>query len=102
MVLCEVIDAEFLAIVERQLTNNSTQRDLRRLDIHFVENLSHLYHNFAISENDDGIGALIGDELGVSDCDGLRCGVYRLSRELLGNVQRAAAAASRAGCAKLG
>src|SRR5437762_13871737 len=103
MVLREVIDTEFLVVVERQLTNDSTQRDLRRLDVHLIQNLFYLHHHFAISENDDGIGPLIGDKLGVSDRDGLRCGVYRLSREFLGNVQCASAASSRAGGAtKLG
>ena len=102
MVLCEVIDTEFLVIVERQLTNDGAQRDLRRLDVHLIQNLFHLHHNFPISEDDDGIGALIGNELGVSDRDRLGRGVYRLSRELLGNVQRAAVTASRAGIAKLG
>src|SRR5206468_152309 len=97
VVLCEVIGAEFLVVAELQLPDNCAQRDLRRLDVHFVQNLFDLYHHLAISENDDGIGALIGNELGVSDRDRLWSGVYRLRGKLLGNVQRAAATACRAG-----
>src|SRR5207244_11247047 len=82
--------------------NASTQRDLRRLDVHLIQNLFYLHHHLAISENDDRVRALIGDQLGVSDCDGLRRGVYRLCGKLLRNIRRAAAASSRAGCAKLG
>ena len=90
VVFCEVIDTEFLVIAERQLTDHRAQRDLRRLDVHLVQNLFHLHHNLPISEDDDGIGALIGNELGVPDRDRLRRGVYRLGGELLGNIQGAA------------
>ena len=86
VVLREPIDAEFLVVAECQLTDDRAERDLRRLDVHLVQNLFHFHHNLAISEDDDGIGALIGDELGVSDCDRLRRGVYRLSGEFLRNV----------------
>src|SRR4029077_3013075 len=103
VVFREPIDAEFLVVAECQLTDHRAQRYLGRLDVHLVQNFFHLYHNLAFAEDDDGIGVLIGDELGVSDRDRLRRGVYRLRRELLGNVQRAAAAAAcRAECAKLG
>ena len=101
MVFGEPIDAELLVVAECQLTDHRAERDLRRLDIHLVENLFDLHHHLAVSKDDDGIRALIGDELGVSDCDRLRRGVYRLSGQFLRNIQRAAA--SSAGCAtKLG
>ena len=102
VVLCEVIDTEFLVVVECQLTNHRAQRDLRRLDVHLVQNLFHFHHNLAISEDDDGIGALIGNELGVSDRDRLGRGVYRLSRELLGNFSVLPLPPPVPECAKLG
>ena len=95
-VFCEPIDTEFLVVGECQLTDHRAQRYLGRLDVHLVQNFFHFHHNLTVSEDDDGIGALIGDELGVSDRDGLRRGVYRLSGELLGNIQCAAAPHARA------
>ena len=53
VLLCEPIDAEFLVVVERQLANHGAQRDLRCLNVHFVQNLLHLCDHLAIREHDD-------------------------------------------------
>src|SRR5262245_39017463 len=53
VVLCEPIDAEFLVVSECQLPNHCAQRHLRRLNVHFVQNLFHLRDYLAIAEHDD-------------------------------------------------
>ena len=86
MIFREPIDTEFLVVAECQLTDHRAERYLGRLDVHLIQNFFHFHHNLTVSEHDDGIGALIGDELGVSDRDRLRRGVYRLRGEFLRNI----------------
>ena len=87
LVLCEPIDTEFFVVAKCQLANHRAQRHLRRFDVHFVEDLFHLHDHLAIAKDDDRVGALIGNELGVPDRDCLGHGVHRLRGKLLGNIK---------------
>ena len=79
--LQKVIDAEFFVVVQRQLADHRAERDLRRSHVHFVENFRDLYHNLAIAKDDDRVGALVGDDLGVADRDRFRRCIDWLRRE---------------------
>src|SRR6476620_12496337 len=57
------IHAEFFVIVQSELTDNRAERDLRRFHVHLVENLHDFHHDLAIAQNDDSVGALVGDNL---------------------------------------
>ena len=92
VIFCKPIDAEFFVVLQRQFTDNSAQRDLRRSDVHFVQDLLHFHDYLAVAEDNDAVCALIGDELRVSDRDGFGHRVYRLSGKFFRDVQRAAAA----------
>ena len=74
------VDPEFLIVVQSQLANHCAERHLWRFYIHLVENFGYLDHNLAVPEYDDGIRALIGNDLGISDSDRLGGGINRLSR----------------------
>ena len=95
--LQEIIDPEFLVVIQGQFADHRAQRDLRRFHIHFVENLLNLHHHFAIAEHDDRVGPLIGDDLGVADRDRFRRRIDRVGRKFFGDVQGAVAAAAAAG-----
>src|SRR6185436_20889235 len=56
------IHAEFFVIVQSELTDNRAERDLWRSHVHLVENLHDFHHDLAIAQNDDGVGALVGDD----------------------------------------
>src|SRR6266576_4097924 len=75
------IYAEFFVIVQSELTDNRAERDLRRFHVHLVENFYDFHHHLAIAQNDDGVGALVGDDLGIANRDRLWRGVDRLSRK---------------------
>ena len=75
--LLKIIDSEFLVVTQRELTDDGTQDDLRRLHIHFVQDLCDLHDDLAIAEDDDRVGALIRDDLGVADRHRFRCCIYR-------------------------
>ena len=83
------IYAEFFVIVQSELTDNRAERDLRRFHVHLVENLYDFHHDLAIAQNDDGVGPLIRDDLGIANRHGLRRGIHWLSRKLFRNVQLA-------------
>ena len=103
MLLLREIPTNLLLYFANQSTPNSSlllscnwpmtvlQRHLRRLDVHFIQNLFHLHDDLAIAENDDGVCALIGDELGVSDRDRFGGGVHRLRGKFLRDIYRASA-----------
>jgi len=80
LILCEPIDAEFLVVLEVQLANNRAERDLRRLNVHLVQNLFHLHHHFAVSKDDNRVRTLISNELRVADRDRFRGSIHRLRR----------------------
>ena len=86
----KVIHAEFFVVVKRQLADDRAERDLRRLHVHLIENFLYLHHHLAVTQNDDGVGALIGDDLGIANRYGLGRGIDRLSRKFLRNIELAA------------
>src|SRR5207244_7948572 len=83
------IYAEFFVIVHSELTDNRAERDLRRFHVHLVENLYDFHHDLAIAQNDDGVGPLIRDDLGIANRHCLRRGIHWLSRKFFRNVQLA-------------
>src|SRR2546430_3859907 len=89
------IYAEFFVIVQSELTDNRAERDLRRFHIHLVENFFYLHYHLTITQDDDGVSALVGDNLGIANGHGLRRGIDRLSRKFFRDIQ--VAAAGRAG-----
>ena len=82
----KIVDPEFFVVLQCQLADDGAERDLRRFHVHLVENFFDFHDHFAVAEHDDRVGALVGDDLGVSDRDGLRRGIDRLRLELFRNV----------------
>jgi hypothetical protein len=81
------IHAEFFVIVQSELTDNRAERDLWRFHVHLVENLHDFHHDLAIAQNDDSVGALVGDDFGVADRDRFGCSINRLCGKFLGDVE---------------
>src|SRR4029077_10392493 len=59
------IHAEFFVIVQSELTDNRAERDLWGFHVHLVENFFYLHYHLTITQDDDGVGALISDDLGI-------------------------------------
>ena len=76
----KIIDPKLVVLAELQFADHGAQRHLRRLHIHFVQKLPYLHDDLAITQNNNGVRALIGDDLGIADRDGLGSRIDRLRR----------------------
>ena len=65
----KIIDSKLIVLTELKLANDSAQGHLRRLHIHLIENLHHFDDDFPITQDNDRVGTLIGNDLRVSDRD---------------------------------
>src|SRR5207237_4620471 len=75
----KIIHSELLVAVQRQLADDGGKSDLWCFHVHLVENLCYLHHHLATSQDDDGIGTLISDDLGIANDHGLWRSIDRLS-----------------------
>ena len=70
----KIIDPKLIVLAELKFADHGAQGHLRRLYIHLVENLHHFHDDLPITQDNDRVGTLIGDDLRVANRDGFgRC-----------------------------
>src|SRR5438128_9807728 len=63
----EIIHAQRFVVIQGQLADDGAEGDLWRFHIHFIKNFLDLYYHLAITQNNDGVGALVGNDLGIAN-----------------------------------
>ena len=79
----KVIHAELFVVAKRQFADDSTKRDLRRFDVHLVQNFFNFHYHVPVAEHDDRVRAWVGNDLGIADHNRFRGRVDWLSRKFL-------------------